>query len=39
LTSVVHIVLNSWLYELMAILDKCCTHCTKIMVVGINGYT
>ena len=35
----VHIVLNSWLLELMDIHDKCCTHCTKFMAVRTNGYT
>jgi hypothetical protein len=39
LRSIVHIVLNSWLYEQMAILDKYCTHCTKFMVARTNGYT
>jgi hypothetical protein len=39
LTNVAHIVLRSWLYERMAILDKYCAHCTKIMVVQTNGYT
>jgi hypothetical protein len=39
MTSVVHIVLNSWLQELMAIHDKCCTLCTKFMIVITNGYS
>jgi hypothetical protein len=38
-TSVVHIALSSWLYELMAIHGKCSTHCTKLMVVRNSGYT
>ena len=36
MTSVVHILLNSWFYELKAIHDKFCTHCTKFMVVRTN---
>jgi hypothetical protein len=39
MTDGVRIVLSSWLYEQMAIHDKCCTLCTKFMVVRTNGYS
>lgn len=27
---------SSWLQEIMVIHKKCCTHCTKVMVVKTN---